>query len=87
MFCNFSSGKMKVDNSLGIVPDQIMGISTTLYSPTRKYVSFLYKISNANTSIAQFRDTSQDFLGRSSPDTLEGGEILNRDPLKFFPSW
>lgn len=50
----FSSAKMKVDNSFGIVPDQIVGISTTLYSPTRKYVSILYKTSNANTSIAQF---------------------------------
>jgi len=50
----FTNMKMTVDNSTGITPTQVKGISSHWGSDLRKYFDVTYQASNGETSIAQF---------------------------------
>ena len=50
---DFSDGKMSVDGSSGITPDQIVSINENFY-PSGYFINLQYNTSEGETSIAQF---------------------------------
>ena len=50
----FTNSRMTVDNSKGITPTQVKGISSHWGSDVRKYIDVTYQGSNGDISIAQF---------------------------------
>ena len=49
----FSDGKMSVDGSTGITPDQVVSVDENFY-PSGYFINIQYNTSEGNSSIAQF---------------------------------